>query len=156
MKVVFVDVDGVLLPQRDAAVMRGGRWYSPWVEFDPICMNNLAQLVQATGAKLVISSAWRRVTEEFDLLSWQNLKRNLAQWGLEPYDAIPFLPCESRGAEIAAWLAAQPQPIHRFCILEDREPLSPFEGQCIRCDWRRGFEEKELACALFLLTGERL
>lgn len=65
MKVIFLDIDGVLNSQL---------WYSkrrnfnpteidthyPFYEFDPDLVNNLNRIVENTGAKIVVSSTWRK------------------------------------------------------------------------------------------------
>lgn len=53
MKVIFLDIDGVLNSTRSDEVFK-----SPLI-LDPVCCELLVELVQATKAKIVISSDWR-------------------------------------------------------------------------------------------------
>lgn len=52
MKILFLDVDGVL---NNHAKQPG----SVYCGIDPACMGRLSRVLAATGARLVISSAWR-------------------------------------------------------------------------------------------------
>ena len=46
VKIIFLDIDGVInIP--------------PYLKFNDICMSNLEEVIQKTGAKIVISSSWR-------------------------------------------------------------------------------------------------
>ena len=61
MRVVFLDIDGVLVHDKTVGRGRGqrGMWYYT-EQIDPQCANRLADICQAAGAKVVLCSAWRR------------------------------------------------------------------------------------------------
>jgi hypothetical protein len=65
MKVIFLDIDGVLNSQdwyvyrRDNVEMDSVSAQYPFYEFDPRAVERLNRLIEVTGAKLVISSSWR-------------------------------------------------------------------------------------------------
>lgn len=92
MKIIFLDIDGVLNSEK---------WYTerfdkdlqsyPLCEFDPLCVEQLNILIQKTNAKLVISSTWRlgRTIDEL-----KNLFEKVGitfVWGLHEKDKPPTL-----------------------------------------------------------------
>lgn len=65
MKVIFLDVDGVLNSEewmksrRDKYSMDDIHTQYPFYEFSPDLVANLNKITDATGAKIVVSSTWR-------------------------------------------------------------------------------------------------
>lgn len=65
MKVIFLDVDGVLnsndwyIYRRDAIEMDSVQTQYPFYEFDPRAIERLNRIIKETGAKIVVSSSWR-------------------------------------------------------------------------------------------------
>jgi hypothetical protein len=103
MKIIFLDVDGVLNHQ---AFYESGKWQKGKMrDIDPKSMELLNMLIEETGAKIVLSSAWRigrtieELQQEFNELG---LKGNII--GKTPgSDKNYFV----RGNEIYAWLLNQ-------------------------------------------------
>merc|ERR1712166_1221364 len=77
-KIVFLDVDGVLhsCMARTQAEL-----------FKPDCMHLLKQIIDATGAKLVLSSAWRKTGQARDTVSGE----------LRKYGITSFFDCTRDG-----------------------------------------------------------
>ena len=104
MKIVFLDVDGVLHPVD-----------CPSTEyFMPVCMERLRRIVAAAGERaLIILSSSSRVGEEGrGLVDAQLTKAGLPRVaGVTPEG-------RSRGAEIVAWLDENPGVTH-FVVLDD-------------------------------------
>ena len=69
MKVIFLDVDGVIKPLNDSEPFHG---------FNANCMNHLNFLVKATGAKIVLSTSWRDCPNDMKFL----------QNGMNKWDAM--------------------------------------------------------------------
>lgn len=65
MKVIFLDIDGVLnsndwyVYRRDAIEMDDVNAQYPFYEFDPRAIEHLNRIIAETGAKIVVSSSWR-------------------------------------------------------------------------------------------------
>lgn len=130
---ILTDIDGVLNNQplfdwfRDTARLR-----PPHHWLHPTCLQNLEWLVNATGARLAITSSWRRY-----LRGPGELEEALARGGLsvpvvgvtpdlEPSPATSNAPpADLRAREVAAFLSRNPAP---YVILEDV------------VDWCRHFE----------------
>jgi hypothetical protein len=85
-------------------------------------VDNLNLLVQATGAKVVVSSSWRfdRSVKELDAI--------LKSWGttFDVYDKIPTDDDEDRGGDILSWIGTASvsgrEGVESFVVLDD-EPI---------------------------------
>lgn len=113
LRVVFLDVDGVLNSVRD--------YYSIDLATDSHFVL-LKELVDRTGAKIVLSSSWR-----MGLSIRDGLVQRLAEYGLEIYDTTPVLYFEGRkrGDEIRAWLNEH-EEVTNFVILDDESDMCEF------------------------------
>jgi hypothetical protein len=153
-KVIFLDVDGVLVTSRglagegasDLLYFPGG----PPFGIEPRCLAALAALVRRTGARLVLSSTWR---DEAQCLG--ALRAALAHAGVGGalLGCTPTAGHASRGAEIVAWLRDNPHH-RRFAILEDSPrhvasfaALPALRARYVQTDAREGLTE-ELAEAV--------
>ena len=109
--VIFLDVDGVLNSVAD--IRRG-------VELDPEKLRLFADLVRATGAKVVLSSSWRLAQASFDEVEF-----TLLGYGVTVADCTPPLialgmyggQLRTHGDEIQRWLDFN--QVERFAILDD-------------------------------------
>lgn len=107
MKVIFLDVDGVLNSMQTPAWM-GDDWDLPLAKH--IC--HLHRVVAETGAVIVVSSSWREYP-----YAMRKLELALKVFELPIYDVTPVIDLD-RPAEIRAWLQAHPQ-VDRYVILDD-------------------------------------
>lgn len=117
MKVLFLDIDGVLNSTRSAAALGGCPWprnrnmQGDWEKFDQVAVKLMARLVSETEAHVVLSSTWRigmdqeRATELGDFL------------GYVITSATPRLP-GVRGLEIKQWLDEHPG-VQQYAIVDD-------------------------------------
>jgi hypothetical protein len=107
MKIVFLDIDGVLnhedfYRKRHEDKLNGfkGPEY-PYSEIDTKSIINLNSLLEETGASVVISSSWRSSGLEYckDVLEYHGFKGNII-------DITPNLRSENclRGNEILRWV----------------------------------------------------
>lgn len=102
MKVLFLDVDGVLNSQQYTATHPDADLCSN----DPDAVLWVLRILALTGAKVVLTSSWRTVMPEI-----------IAPIPL--FDVTPRLDAfGARSAEIAAWLAAHPD-VTDFAIVDD-------------------------------------
>ncbi|MFS8068824.1 MAG: HAD domain-containing protein [Byssovorax sp.] len=158
MKVIFLDIDGVL---NSAAFFASGP--HGFGDIDPAPVARLEQLLARSGAQVVISSTWRLA------FSPAELRARLAAKGFtgEILGCTPEVPTRAtsilgafffpRCAEIRAWLAAQAVPPERFVILDDAElePADLVELQpCfVRTDPERGLQDGDVEAAVRILEG---
>jgi hypothetical protein len=111
MKVLFLDIDGVLNSHRSAYAFGGFPFDvdKHRNRFDEVAIALVRNICTASGAQIVLSSSWRTDKD------WQRIGRGL---NLPIFDRTPYLHPGPRGAEIAAWLAAHPE-VDCYAILDD-------------------------------------
>ena len=112
-KYLFLDVDGVLNHSEYLSYSRVFEY--PYCWFDSVCVERVKEILNKTGAKLVISSSWRKDS---------NLSHIFNQVGLPSrFDVTPILLKDdieiARGLEIAEYLQSQNNPEHVYAILDD-------------------------------------
>lgn len=150
MKVIFLDIDGVL--NGIEYVKRYGRF---GVIVDPERMQLLRQLVLATDAEIVLISSWREhwssVTEQCDELGLE-INRIFREYRLSVYDKTPDRRFK-RAEEIRAWLADAPS-VTAFVILDDMKyPAAPLKAHhVLTSDENGGLCEDDVRQAIRILS----
>ena len=111
MKVIFLDIDGVLnheafYKERHERRDEKGAWEHPYSEIDPKAVSNLNTLCDETDAKIVISSTWRHHGLEY-------CKDVLEKMGFtgEIIDITPSHESRFRGLEILDWVKSNEELI---------------------------------------------
>lgn len=104
------------------------RYGTDTLEIDNKRVRMLKQLIEDTGAIVVLSSGWRegwayRDVGETSISSpsvylFNRLERYFKQCGIEFYDRTKLLKIE-RGKEIMAWLSQCKEPIESFVVFDD-------------------------------------
>lgn len=107
MKVVFLDVDGVL--NNFSLIHQNGFHY-----IDPDMVGRVSVIVRQTGAKIVLSSTWRLAGSDRKLVD-----AALGGQGMFVHDSTPHLG-SYRSQEISDWLRNNPG-VERYAILDDDE-----------------------------------
>lgn len=110
MRVIFLDVDGVLNTSSTKERIPG----LPYTGIDPRRVENLKALVDqsnlADETVIVLSSSWRAGVDRYGNQipgHYTYLRECLAEQGLSIYDETPFIgDGQHRGAEIRSWLKA--------------------------------------------------
>ena len=110
MKVIFLDIDGVLNSDEYFDKIRDLNIQGIQSEIDVEKIKLLKKAVDETGAKVVLSSSWRYTRNA------QHLKELLANFEIYT-DSTPFM-CGKRGLEIKQWLLDNPG-VEDFVILDD-------------------------------------
>lgn len=124
MKVLFLDIDGVLNTPK--LIKTFGYDY-----IDPVLVAIVAKIVNETSAKIVLSSTWRK--EE---VNRRLVEEALAQHYLEIHDCTPvFDGWVDRCEEIREWLSDN--EVSKFAILDDWEDAE-VEGSFFLTDENRG------------------
>jgi hypothetical protein len=142
--ILFLDFDGVLTNDQ------WERTHESFT-FDPAKLAHVNHIVEATGARIVVSSDWRR-------LSFDRVCNRLASAGLK-HRPIGCTPPEepgsriTRGMEIDAWLV-QNQYRDVFVILDDSSEhlLEPHADRLVPVDAEFGLTEADADRAIALLA----
>ena len=118
MKVIFLDIDGVL----NCDKTHNPRKF-PYV-VDRTLLARLKRVLKATRAKVVLSSSWR--CDPVGLLAARH-------WGIPFWDLCPDKPKSPRGKEMLEWLDHHPE-VTRFAIIDDEDDglddLPLFQPSC--------------------------
>lgn len=173
MNVVFLDVDGVLNHENFLRVLdeqhrqlqhtRGGKECDCYIlenQIDKASIARLNRLLEATGAKVVISSSWRK------LLDPPELERVLVKHGFagEIIGETPDGPNDPvftaggimidrihRGHEIAHWLSQHPE-VERFVILDDCSDMEHLKHRLVQTDVDVGLTDEDVELAIRMMS----
>lgn len=130
MKIVFLDIDGVLnYTQWYVSDRNPGNLDGKEGDIDPLCAGRVNLICEKTGAKIVLSSDWR--------IGWPYCIDRLEKAGIKQgliIDKTPehmwvehasadLLDFTSRGSEIDDWLSRHSE-CDRYVILDDRKDFT--------------------------------
>ena len=175
MKVLFLDIDGVLNSENWFAY----RIYCVKNNMVNILMNfvdtddrnikhkltmlddraiaNLNRIIEETGCKVVLSSSWRSSIESENIFT-QNLLK-LKGFKYEFYDVTPRLWFSDfsirRGEEIKFWLdkESEKHEIESFVILDDDSDMLPEQmNNFIHVDGQVGLTDRDVLIAIEILN----
>ena len=175
MKVLFLDIDGVLNSEN----WLGYRLYciknnmfNEVINFvntnderikyklsmiDDRAIANLNRIIEETGCKVVLSSSWRSSIESENIFT-QNLLK-LKGFKYEFYDVTPRLWFSDfsirRGEEIKFWLdkESEKHEIESFVILDDDSDMLPEQmNNFIHVDGQVGLTDRDVLTAIKILN----
>ena len=145
MRIVFLDMDGVLSSPRAFMVQRHIECHHRrWI--DPVAVRMLNTLLRVSGAQVVVSSAWRQL---FDRDGFRELLLDVGgtdclheDWRTRRIDG-------PRGCEVAEWLSRHPD-VTTHVILDDESDFSPLQP-LVKTNSDNGWMLDELYQALRIL-----
>jgi hypothetical protein len=150
MKVVFLDIDGVLVTYGSLRRSASGSHAKP----DRGCVVALNSVLQRTGAKIVVSSTWR-------LAGLASIRQTLNEWGVrgEVIGITPNLTRKlgavfvstKRGDEISLWLASHPD-VDRFVILDDDSDMNGLSDRLVKTNFTEGLTGEHAHRAIAMLS----
>ncbi|MBQ2946436.1 MAG: hypothetical protein IJE04_01105 [Bacilli bacterium] len=125
MKVIFLDVEGVLNTREtyERAYRLHGHTTMIDLELDMFRIGYLKQIIDETGAKIVLSSSFRYFFHKEDdkvfpvSLKGKRLYDNLRKYDVEIYDITPTT-MGSREDQVKEWLSNR-DDIESFVIIDD-------------------------------------
>ena len=148
MKVVFLDIDGVLNSHRTREMFED----YVFVSNDKILL--LKQIIDATNAQLVLSSSWRigwhykdkyPACSNDDVRLFEALQRKLDEFDIKLMSYTKHL--RHRGKEIDTWLKEwQGEDIESFVILDDmpKEDFEPNIAHLVQTDISKGLTKQNV------------
>lgn len=107
MKVLFLDVDGVLNTSKSRSLF----------SLSKPRLRLLEEIVKDSGCEIVLSSTWRKDKEAF-----KHLTHVLSYRDLKIIGVTPVIHNKIRGEEIAAYLAEHPD-VTKYAILDDNSDM---------------------------------
>ena len=166
MKVIFLDVDGVLNSHQSATFWHNRRDQSKWenemyrdwpgtlkeyiaMEFCPIALSNVEELIRRVpDLKIVVSSTWR-IGETVE-----SLKKILSPSKLVSDSVIDVTPRldwgTSRGQEIQRWLDDHLE-VTDFVIIDDDSDMDHLADKLVKTSSLHGFQYGDMLWALRVL-----
>lgn len=154
MKVIFLDVDGVLNFNgcRDKI---GGIYFVNQNRIDL-----LKEIIDKTSAKIVLSSTWR--IGWFDRDNGMNtvhsndfskLEEKLKQNGISFISRTPITNHGYRGKEIEEWIEKwNGEKIENFVIIDDDNDMRPYMDRLVQTSYKYGLRPKNVEKAIKLLN----
>lgn len=123
MKVIFLDIDGVLNVYNNTKDRFGFTFHKPFED-------NLRWIIEETGAKIVISSTWKIDGIEYlkDMWYERGLPGDIIGITPNEVDVVEKGTCDfydqvDRGYEIQQWL--DEHSVDSFCIIDDIDDMLP-------------------------------
>jgi hypothetical protein len=156
MKIIFLDIDGVLVTWESLRIwgLSGPTKSRSGGMLDPKSVKVLNEIIEDTGANIVISSSWRigRTLEA--------LKSDLTEGGVNCSTMIDFTPRRNdakRGLEIQEWLnhysfinKTYPEKI---VILDDEiSDMDPFKHRVVQSNMVTGLTKQHQVRVLEILN----
>ena len=147
-KIIFLDIDGVILSVRSAAAFGGYPWRVRKEDlklFDPIAVGLIRRACKERGAKIVLSSVWR-FTVGYKLLA--------ERLDLPMIDSTPLNHSgESRGGEIKKWLEQHPGVKTYAIVDDDTDMLNEQIPFFVDVDSKNGFSWNNYEKLMVILKG---
>ncbi len=153
MKIIFLDIDGVINPWRTPEKDSSGR-------FGRVALDNFKQILDAVpDVLIVITSTWRLQ------LSLSELQAIFNEAGIPPGRILDVAPDlrrtegmirhdAGRNEEIQAWLDSHP-PVEKFAILDDvhEEQIEGFEEHFFQTVFEEGLTHEHTLKIIDHLTA---
>jgi len=156
MKYLFLDFDGVLNSApflEDAHARRrsierdGGSIGDDSYMLDWYAVARVNRIVEATGAKVVISSSWRILDSMKDIVGFLD---NVGFAG-HVVGMTPNLQTY-RGLEIQAWIDALEEPPESIVILDDDSDMEHLTDRLVNTDFETGIVDADVERTIALLN----
>lgn len=157
MKIIFLDIDGVLncSSHRREMLLKGD--YSVIIEQQQLV--RLRRIVESTHASIVLISSWRRFwmpTGSIDSAG-KRIETALHSIGLSVMDKTPVLNDGTRGQEVEQWLKSR-STIDQYVILDDSDFAwsKKLRAHWVQCPDETGLTDLLVDSAIDVLNGNLL
>lgn len=144
MKVLFLDIDGVLNSQK---VFENWTSDSTRTVICPVMVERINRVIAATDCRIVISSSWRFMWEMGELMDILGLH---GLWASFIIDQTPRL--DRRDEEILAWLKEHPE-VSKFAVVDDDGfDLTNLTDNLVQTEWEHGIQDDHVDRLIHLLS----
>ena len=166
-KVIFLDIDGVLntkywYSQKDRNAPQDQYGYA----FDPTSVANLAQIIEKTGAEIVISSSWKELglSELRNMWKERKLPGNIIDVTPDYMTDEMLLNADLndtdidhlyiRGCEIKGWLELHGADVSHYVIIDDMDDVVPEQqSHLVQTDPNIGISDWDAIMAIMILNN---
>lgn len=155
-KVIFLDIDGVLNCNKTVRMLD-----NTYMFVDARKILRLRNIIERTGAKLVLSSSWRYGAGKYslphDAMAYLKLREEFRRLRCPLWeDMTPIIPVVNREVEIKAWLDEHPE-VTNFVILDDYwQELMEYYKHLVICDEAVGLTKERAEEAIRILNEENM
>jgi hypothetical protein len=137
MKIIFLDIDGVLTSEKSRDLSRN------WKSFSPESMETLNYITGISGAKVVITSTWRIKYDQ------EELSKIFKSQGI----SADIIGCTrnlglERGIEIDEWLKRHKGKIESFVIIDDGSDMDMHSDRLVMTTFREGLRQRHIELVL--------
>ena len=146
MKVIFLDIDGVLVTRNSIKYQHLNYPDESTILFSKKAIKNLNKLIRLTDAKIVISSTWRlfhKVENLQKIFKKQKVKGEIiSTTSVEKATLEEDIP---RGKKIADWLE-QHSDVEQYVIIDDdvqADCIQFHPYNCVETSYKRGFASED-------------
>ncbi len=146
MKVIFLDIDGVLVTRNSIKYQYLNFPDDTSIQFGKKAIKNLNKLIRLTKAKIVISSTWRlfhSLEKLQNIFEEQNIKgKIISTTSVEKATIEEDIP---RGQKITDWLEQHPE-VKQYVIIDDdvqADCIQFHPYNCVETSYKRGFAPEE-------------
>ena len=153
MKVIFLDIDYVV--NRRSTKERAP---SGVIGVEQRLIAYIKEIIDTTGAKIVLSSTWRK-DQAFNLLNgkdWNYLREEFAKQDLHFFDYTPIRRDSNRGEEIKEWLESTDYDVYSYVIIDDDmfDIRDLHEGHMVQTSFNDGINPGAVKMAIEILAKE--
>lgn len=168
MKILFLDVDGVLNSRESFLANHAARtaykgkdgelatqFIWPLGHLSEDLIDNLNLIVEATGCSIVLSSSWRITCELPDFRGW--LKQKGFLYPNNIISKTDNIPDDARGGQIQRWLDSHPG-VTKYAILDDDSEdiigsytTKKHPNNFVKTDFKEGLQGEQVAKAIAIL-----
>ena len=154
MKVIFLDIDGVLnCAGYRQEKMKEGHFS---VVIQPEHLNRLKKIVESTDASIVLISSWRKFWQREGNIdsAGKEIEQAFARTGLFVADKTPVLQDGSRSHEVELWLRNRPY-VEQFVILDDNDFYwsKKLRKHWVKCPGDTGLTDQLVETSVEVLSG---
>ena len=153
MKIIFLDIDYVV-----NCMSTKERAPSGVIGVEQRLIAYIKEIVDATGAKIVLSSTWRK-DWAFNLLNskdWDYLREEFAKQNLYFFDYTPIRSDSHRGREIKEWFESTDYNVRSYVIIDDEmfDIKDLHEGHMVQTSFNDGINPYAVKMAIEILAKE--
>lgn len=163
IKVIFLDIDGVCngFSTKEKCDQGPGQQSRYITGVEPSKVALIKKIVDATGAKIVLSSSWRAgscpTASMQDKKALAYLCKAFAQEDLVFYDYTPFDKSRDRGAEIQEWLDCTEDEVEDYIVIDDQvfDIIDKHRGHVLVTSEVYGLKPRAVDMAIKMLGGSK-
>lgn len=150
MKILFLDIDGVLNSYQSAQLLdhvkrKDGdfpEFFQDYVtssgDMCPLAISNLEYILETVKTvQIVISSTWRHGCTLRDLKNYFKMSPLIQS---RIIDSTPSLRDAQRGDEIKRWVYNSTRPVHKFAVLDDDTDMNAVMDDFFHVNHKKGLD----------------